>query len=633
MATAVRVGRLTVRAGRSWLGQDVVARLRVQSLLDSVDLGLPGLPDRSVLVLRRVTWPPGRQLAETARATVDELRRAAVRPANSAALGSAADAVLFADDAELLACLTRDALAGQLTRWYWRQLAPAGPSRLGAVLAAAWTARARWLPAALAALPAADANWAVSTLTPGEAAGVRQAMLAEFTGSAAPPGPGGPGGPGAAPPGLATAAGMPPGATGEQPGATGEQPGSSGVPAGRPTAPWLRWLVPAEPLQPEQEALLGTAIALHAQPALARRAAFLAQVEAWLRLAGHPAAEMTHAVTEAAAARGGQHANRDSSAVTPVAPPGSFAASAGPPDVVAPAANNARAAPASGQGASAGPDETAAIAVPDAIAASGSPGPAMTVITAADGLVSQFASVLYLINLLCWLDLPAAWPEGAAVGGWAVVELLARHLLTDRAAPPGDPLWRLLAELDGREPGTCPDVGIGADDPVRLPAEWLRRWAPSPANWEWAEWQGRMQLADRCRGLTVADVPCPPGQGAAAAAAEYARLCAVVVSGSLCPGLPPQAAGPVDDGGPPGWARWRATIGQFVAWLLASRDVQASALTQPGRIAVTRTHMDVVLDLEHVDVAARACCLDRDPGWVPDLGRIILFHFEGGVTC
>ena len=241
---------------------------------------------------------------------------------------------------------------------------------------------------------------------------------------------------------------------------------------------------------------------------------------------------------------------------------------------------------------------------------------------------SQFASVLYLVNLLSWLDLPAAWPEGAAPGGWAALELLARHLLTAEAAPRDDPLWRLLAELDGREPGTVAEMGIGAADPVRLPAAWLRRWAPSPASWEWAEQQGRMLLADRCRGFVVADVPCPPGQGAAAAAAEHARLQTPGVSGSLRPGRPREAAGPADSGGTPGWARWRATVGQFVAWLLASRDVPAGALAQPGRIAVTQTHVNVVLDLEHVDMAARTCGLDRDPGWVPDLGRIVAFHFE-----
>ena len=623
----MRVGRLTVRAARSGLGQDVVARLRAEALVASLDLGSRGLPDRSVLVLRKVTWQADRKLGVTARATVDELHRTAVRPARSAALGSAADAVLFADDAELLACLTRDALAGQLNRWYWRQLGPAGLPRIGAVLTAAWTARARWLPAALAVLPAEAAVRAVSTLTPGEAAGVRQAMLDAFTGSAtALPRQNGPDEPAPAA-GATTAAGSEPAAAGSEAAATGREPPGTGGPLVEcPAAPWLRWLRLSQPLQPEQEALLGMAIALHAQPALARRPAFVAQAEAWLRLAAHPVT--ARPVAEVASARARERPTWR--AVAPVITPDSVVMSAGPADLVTPADGAGRGGLAPVRQVAAPLDEAPAGGAPDAAAESACVDPAMAATAWTGGVPSRFASVLYLVNLLGWLDLTAGWPEGAAVGGWAVLELAARHLLTADAAPRDDPLWGLLAGLDGREPGTVAETGIGADDPVRLPAAWLRRWTPPRASWEWAGQQGRMLLADQRRGFVVADVPCPAGQGAAAAAAEHARLHASGVSGSLHPGLPRDASGPPGPSGTPGWTRWRATVGQFVAWLLASRDVQASALAQPGRIAVTRTHVDVMLDLERVDMAARACCLDRDPGWVPDLGRIVLFHFQGG---
>jgi hypothetical protein len=613
VTTAVWVGRLTVRAARSGLGQDVVARLRAEALVAALDLDPRGRADRSVLVLRRVRWQAGRQLPAMARAAVVELSRSAARPARSPAPGSA-DAVLFADEAELLACLTRDALAGQLTRWYWRQLAPTGLLRIGAVLAAAWTARARWLPAALAALPATEAVRAVSTLTPSEAAGVRRAMLTEFADSGTPlPGPDGPS---TALPGPAPATGNEPAAAG------GEPPATGGATAAGPPAPWLRWLRPSQPLQPEQEALLGMAIALHAQPALARRPAFAVQAGAWLRHAAHPAAVRT--ATDAAAPAGDYGASR--AVATSVIVTGSVVASAGPADAMAPALGDARAEPIQVRQAPAPPDKAAAGSAPDAPAESA---PVVPAAAWAGGVPSQLASVLYLVNVLGWLDLTAGWPVGTGPGGWAVLELLARHLLTE-TAPRDDPLWTLLAELDGRAPGTIAEAGIGTDDPVRLPAAWLRRWTPWPARWEWAVGQGRMMLADRRRGFVVADVPCPSGQGVAAAAAEHARLRNAGVSGSLHQGLPLEAPGSAAPGDTPGWIRWRATVGQFVTWLLDSRDVQAGALAQPGRVAVTRTHVDVVLDLDHVDMAARVCGLDRDPGWVPDLGRIVAFHFEAG---
>jgi hypothetical protein len=73
--------------------------------------------------------------------------------------------------------------------------------------------------------------------------------------------------------------------------------------------------------------------------------------------------------------------------------------------------------------------------------------------------------------------------------------------------------------------------------------------------------------------------------------------------------------------------RWGATVGAFVRWVLRSWGVGTASLRHPGRIAVTRTHLDVVLPLETVDLDLRLAGLDRDPGWVPSLGRIVLFHF------
>ena len=69
------------------------------------------------------------------------------------------------------------------------------------------------------------------------------------------------------------------------------------------------------------------------------------------------------------------------------------------------------------------------------------------------------ASMLFLVNFVVWLDdrADAPWPAG-----WALVELLGRYLLGDQLADfAGDPLWDVLAELDGRRPGTVPDVGLG----------------------------------------------------------------------------------------------------------------------------------------------------------------------------
>jgi hypothetical protein len=569
MATAaVRVGRLTVYPG---VGsgrdvpdvRDVAARLRAESLLGSLDLVPPGLGDRAVLVVRQVRWHADRQLPQAARSTVEAMWRAASRAGVEAPTNPDAPAVIFADEAELLACLTHDALRGGLDRWYWQRLAPSRAGGVGAVLTAAWTAHIRWLPAALAALPATEAARAVATLSRDQAGYVRRVLLSEY----AVAGYEGVGygarwqGPAVrerragAPVGIAApSAGenddgltpIPPRQIGgERSSARGIKGGLSSareIADGRssalattsspwsareiscgsaPVPPWRPWLpatvATAAALTPANETLLGIALALHAAPAAVRRAGFGRQVDVWLDMAAQPRLPQASAVGTAPTT---------TDPVPPHEPP--YAASPGP-------------VPPDG-----GPPRDRAAAVPEPVEPAGTePGNADRGGGArARGVLSQAASALFLINMLTWLELPAEGPDGTAPSGWAIVELLARYLLDPDTVPDDDPLWTVLAELDGREPGT-----VARDERGGL--------------------------------LTIAD---------------------------------------------PAWA----AVCRFVAASLASREISVAVLAQPGRIVITRTHVDVVLDLDRVDLAARTSGLDRDPGWVPDLGRVVAFHFEAG---
>jgi hypothetical protein len=48
----------------------------------------------------------------------------------------------------------------------------------------------------------------------------------------------------------------------------------------------------------------------------------------------------------------------------------------------------------------------------------------------------------------------------------------------------------------------------------------------------------------------------------------------------------------------------------------------------PGRVHVTDTHVDLTASLQSISIPLRLAGLDRSPGWVAGLGRVILFHFE-----
>jgi hypothetical protein len=53
----------------------------------------------------------------------------------------------------------------------------------------------------------------------------------------------------------------------------------------------------------------------------------------------------------------------------------------------------------------------------------------------------------------------------------------------------------------------------------------------------------------------------------------------------------------------------------------------ASLIRRPGQVMATRTHIDVFLDPRRVEMRVRRAGLDLDPGWVPWLGRVVLFHY------
>ena len=47
-----------------------------------------------------------------------------------------------------------------------------------------------------------------------------------------------------------------------------------------------------------------------------------------------------------------------------------------------------------------------------------------------------------------------------------------------------------------------------------------------------------------------------------------------------------------------------------------------------GKIFVSSSHIDFYTSLDSVSLSARIAGLDHDPGWMPEIGRVVLFHFE-----
>ena len=77
---------------------------------------------------------------------------------------------------------------------------------------------------------------------------------------------------------------------------------------------------------------------------------------------------------------------------------------------------------------------------------------------------------------------------------------------------------------------------------------------------------------------------------------------------------------------------------EITAWIAAMRFwcrryvgmPLAQIIDRPGAFTLTRTHLDIYFHHDQADIRIRRSGLDLDPGWVPWLGRVVLFHYGNG---
>lgn len=199
---------------------------------------------------------------------------------------------------------------------------------------------------------------------------------------------------------------------------------------------------------------------------------------------------------------------------------------------------------------------------------------------------SAACGVFYLVNALRSLRFHRALDEHFAippiVGGWGWIELVARGLLGPRAGGlADDPVWRVLAELDGRAPDALPGGGFVPPESEALPDAWT----------------------DLFDGAPPAPQPSPLlGMKARPELQRFLDVVVPVVRGRLTAAL--RAAG-----GDP------------------EEGLETMLLRRLGTVQATRTHVDVRMDLDQVTLPVRIAGLDATPGWVPALARVVTFYF------
>lgn len=261
-------------------------------------------------------------------------------------------------------------------------------------------------------------------------------------------------------------------------------------------------------------------------------------------------------------------------------------------------------------------------------------------------MTTELGGVLFLVNVIRRLELPdvcePGWGLASDVGGWGIVELLGRILVgSDPPDAYADPIWAVLAELAGRPPGTLPGPARPGPDVFVLPPIWTRD-VPDGNDQRWA-WAGRRGLVRvwSDRGYVVGEEI-----GGGAASRGRARRLLSLHAGRGAHDLTRSAlrAAPVVPTDVPllagldaHLARWLGIVTPFVRWRLTrafrpagapAGDLDAPLLRRRAQLHVTATHVDMVLGLDDATVPVRVAGLDLDPGWVPELGRVVRFLYE-----
>jgi hypothetical protein len=662
------IERLTLRWAASPQQAHLPAtHLRVERLLNAVEWQPRGMRPGEILLVRHLRGLPARSDArawrEQLQRRMDDLYRRAARP-YAGYIDHHAESVLFRDAAEFLVCLTRDVLdRPSAPAWYWSRALAAPPFSPGARLAALWSTQAEALPAALASFKAVEVQDVVTLLTPQEVARVLHALHSAY-----------------ALPDTVLGASAPAAETDNDQCLHEEHPASTVPPRSSP--PWRALFRPAaQPtLTPPAQYLLGLIVTLRNAPSFARSAAFAQQAAAWLiaeNVLEQRSSPHLQTMITASQQRSTDHETRQ------MPPPQAQSKQGAEPALArteqSPRSTAQPASPAAAEAAPALAVSNAATA-PDALTpAPESPAvfdePSTWVtepVVMYEGIATQYGGVLYLINLLTWLGLPGEWENdlGAHLSGWALVEALARALLG--TVDEGDALWGILAQLDQRER----DSAIGSGFPALLPpAGWRVRVRVHAIQGEkqkiepksrsdgdahpgtqhrredlTTEAQRDTEEEERrwsCRGeqlvRPLASAYFLPQtlvmrwvlqrrrrkRGEAFPRGTQCFASGQRVNGSLL--KVERIPDPTRAALSPALAAWLARLLPFVRQLFARQmpDLSpAELLHRPGRITLSRTHIDLYQPLDQIDLRVRAAGFDRDPAWVPDLGYIILFHFE-----
>jgi hypothetical protein len=668
------ISRLLVSGAVPDLG---AARSRVERLLSASDLHPPGLAPSAIVCIRKLRDPlpgllaldqrslhPPHAWQQAVNDAIERLIRRAARPIREAVPANA-ECVVFADRAEMLACLAVDWGEGRVgIRWWWRSLLP-GLDGSRSILAC-WLEAPEYIPGAWLHLSnSGKAAEFAGRMSADEARDMLRAVAIRFelddlqaVVDARPSGP----------------------AKGVDARDSFRTLQSKAEP---PSAPWESWAPESDriTLGIEQRCLLGIALTLQRAPTVVRTRSFAHAAHRWFKAAkndlrSEQAAPVTSrkafnripvaaSATEYESSRSKQMAESrrigvsfqdakadEGGAHRDIESPRDRAA---PPDVEEQPRDSetfesdfsmnelegvsvASRRPVSDD-RDGGPE--------DELDVERFPQPSLTRKPRSETPIeyretaplleaqinTNFGGLFYLLNFGLYLELYGDMTTPSArdipLGVWDFLALAGERLVGSELRD--DPLWALLTRLAGRDETREPGDDCVMPEYWRMPAQWMEPFEPDSV-WRWEANEDRLRVWHPA-GFIALDLPLEPGDRARQLRREmeaFARFSPKIGRSRKRPGgacLSEESQDSLQL-----WLDWltpyaRARL-RLALGLTESDDVGRALCECRARVFVTATHMDVMFSLAELLVEIRLAGLDRDPGWIMDTGRIIRFHFE-----
>ncbi len=266
---------------------------------------------------------------------------------------------------------------------------------------------------------------------------------------------------------------------------------------------------------------------------------------------------------------------------------------------------------------------------------------------------THIGGILYLINLMKQLHLPECfdkdWQLSTQLGAWGILNLIGRGLMgIEGDSFIDDPIWDMFAWLAGGNPEKLPGESFTGTDRYQLPASWWDATSgeQGPLNWTisgetlqiWEEDGFLLLEYPKKDDIQTGEIQVKKGLEnyfrengfhetnlhRTLARKKSSQAPHDKLEGQLTMGLNPDLK----------W--WLARVLPAIRYqlqnLLQQRNGDFLDLTEffrvPGKIFATDTHIDLVASLENISLPIRQAGLDIDPGWVPDFGRVVKFHFQ-----